>query len=118
MVNFEDPKIFQEVKGKEEMEESLVEYMSRKIKITGEELGKVIDMVSGLRDECLSDVFLQELREAQKSGDIEKAEMLKSDGIAKLESMIDFISVIEGEEALGRIRKGLEETKEYIIQKF
>lgn len=118
MVDYEKPSDAEE--KKEEAVESgpSVIDIGEEIRLTVEATQKVIDMADNLRKGLLDGDFVIKIREAQKKGDTQIVEALKGDALEKIESNINFIKMMGGEDGLGAVQKKLEATKEYIIHKF
>jgi len=116
MVNFEA--LNGSENGEAEKIDSSIIDIEEEVKLTSEAIDQVITMASQLRDELLDGDFVKKLKEAQQNGEAGTVETLKSEALDKLEGVINFIEMIGGDDGLGKIKKKLELTKEYIMQKF
>lgn len=92
--------------------------MNEKIRLTGEEIQKIIGMAESLRDGLIKGDFIESLKKAQKKGNSKLADKLKNEALERLDGGIAFVEIMGGENGLELVKNKLESIKEYIIQKF
>ena len=118
MVDFEEQKKSPESPEESVENEPSIVDLGEEIRLTAEATQKVIDMADNLRKGLLGGDFVEKIKKAQREGDTQMVVALKNDALENIESNIDFIEMMGGEDGLGAVRKKLESTREYIIQKF